>query len=304
MRPYAPAYLFLAAVVACAPLPRTEGSSGPDSLRRQLATTEAQDLRESIDTWLAILDARLAPGQRLLDSVGAILRRDSGTTRADSAFAAARVSYARLVDSIGGLMWDDAEFQNWLMLDSLQADSAEALLELRGLRLTWSEGSGYASEDTHALRRRFAHFLSLAMQNFLRLRGAEEEEGFSDDASLRISWDQLASRIISWGRFLGSYPVSVPEPEAEAWHDIYLRTLLTGTDNSRIFDWETGKLEAPVREAMGRVIREHPDSQVVALVRGYLELLATADYGDTPAARSFLEARGIRTMLGVQPPIR
>jgi hypothetical protein len=256
---------------------------------------------EMVSTWFARMDVRVQPVARQRDSVAVILRRDSGTTSADSLFIAFRGRYASTIDSIGRETWDDAPFQNWLISSAAASDSAERFFEARGLRLTSSEGSAYPTENTGVLGRTLKPFLTAALRAFLALREHDEAQGFSDDAALQIPWDSVGERVTAWERLLNAHPAFVAKDEAQWWYDLYLSTYLTGMDNSPVFD---DTLAPALRASYQRFVRLHRDTRAGRLVRAYLDVLQSTGFRSAPPVAEFLRANNIASMAAVQPPIR
>src|SRR6266571_893116 len=262
--------ILLLAACAREPQPgsRAAGRSSADaSGDRPSLPTLAPD---SVSLWFARMDARLQPLMRSRDSVIAVLRHASGTTRADSLFVAFRDRYARALDTIGSQTWDDAPFQNWLMSSAAGSDSAEHFFGTRGFRLTWSEGSAYPTANTSVLVRTCKPFLSTALGEFLTLREHDEAQGFSDDAALQVPWDSVGERVVAWERLLNAHPVFVSRAEAEEWYNLYLSTYLTGMDNSPVFE---DTLVPAVHASYERFLRRHADTRAAHLVRAYLDIL-------------------------------
>ena len=245
--------------------------------------------------------ALLEPALRARDALPGRLRPDSGTSAADSAFLEARGDFAVAIDSVGSAVWSDEALQTWVTGDPAAADSAKAAFTARGLRLTWSEGSAYPSEDTGAWLRIAGPYLTAPMREYLARRDHDEAQGFTDDAALRIPWDSLAERIARWDRFIERHPGFVLLREAEMWRGIFLRTYLTGIDNSRVFD---DTLVTEVRGSYERFVALHGATRTGRLVAGYLEVLRLSGGKETDAVRSYRAAHGIGSMIGMQPPVR
>jgi hypothetical protein len=254
-----------------------------------------------VSPWFARMDARLQPLVRQRDSVAAILRRDSGTTRADSLFIAFRGRYTSAIDTIGHETWEDAPFQNWLISSTAASDSAGRFFEARGLRLTSSEGSAYPTENTVVLVGTLRPFLTAALRDFLVLRAHDEAQGFSDDAALQVPWDSVGERVAAWERLLNAHPVFVATREAQGWYNLYLSTYVTGMDNSPAFE---DTLVPALRASYQRFLRLHGDTRPVRLVRAYLNVLQSTGFRNAPPVADFLRANNIASMAAIQPPIR
>jgi hypothetical protein len=276
------------------------------------APTAAAPL-DSIGRLFADLDARIRPLVASRDSALAGIRADSGTGRADSSFALFRGQFALRAESVSTAIYQNQPLQHWIWrvtaegwtdLDSASADSLRRFLAVRGLRAEFSEGSAYAAENTAAMGPLFERYLSPAMRSFLSIRRAEEDEGYSEDAGLRISWDQLAERIAGWERFVDANPGFLLAGEGRYRYDSYLAVYLTGMDNSRVFEYPRETLDPRVRASYERFLTRHAESGTARIVRGYLDVLGRNGWRAEPDVVAFLKANGIHSMLGQEPPTR
>ena len=291
-----------------------DSASGSDSSVATLEVPAAATARvDSIGRLFADLDVRIRPLVAARDSALAAIRQDSGTGRADSAFAAFRGQFALRAESVGTAIYQNQPLQRWIWrvrpegwtdLDSAPADSLRRFLAARGLRAEFSEGNAYAAENTAAMASLFERFLSPAMRSFLAIRRAEEDEGYSEDAGLRISWDQLAERIARWEGFLDANPGFLLVDEGRYWYDNYLAVYLTGMDNSRVFELQRETLDPRVRASYGRFVARYPATRTARIVREYLDVLGRNGWRAEPEVVAFLKANGIQSMIGQQPPTR
>lgn len=268
---------------------------------------------DSIGRLFADLDARIRPLAASRDSALAGIRADSGTGRADSSFTLFRGQFFLRAESVGTALSENQILQRWVWrvsaegwtaLDSASADSLRRFLGARGLRAEFSEGTVYASDNTASMASLFERFLSPAMRSFLAIRRAEEDEGYSEDAGLLISWDQLAERIARWERFLDANPGFQLAGEGRYRYDNYLAVYLTGMDNSRVFEYPRETLDPRVRASYERFLTRHAESGTARIVRGYLDVLGRNGWRAEPDVVAFLKANGIHSMIGQQPPTR
>ncbi len=236
------------------------------------------------------------------DSQVVLFRADSGSVRADSLFVRVDQELRLRVTTASTALYEDTAFQR-AALDSAGSDSLRRALAPAGVDLVVSEGTGYLELNLDSVATRLQRFLTAPMREYLRLRAEDQRQGFSEDAGLTITWDQLAERVAKWDRFAAAYPRLATE-EPAYWYGTYLRVYLTGMDNSRIFTFEGDSLEPEVRRSYERFARTHPDTRAGTLVSGHLAALAKDGWRDGPARAAFLERADVATMLGVQPPVR
>jgi len=279
----------------------------------QPAPMAAPAAPDSVALALADLAERTRPLVASLDSAVAAIRSESGTVRADSALALFRERFELRAESVGAAVGASRVLQRWVYpvtpegwatLDSGAADSLRRFLSGRVLQPQLGEGMLFATANSAGLAGLFGRYLSPAMREFLALRRGEEAEGFAEDAGLLISWDRLGERVATWERFIEANPGFQLLPEARHWYELYLGTLLTGMDNSRVFGGPDATLQPQVRASYRRFAARHGSTRAGAMVSEYLGVLERNGFQDGPAVRAFLRDRGVATMIGVQPPTR
>lgn len=173
-----------------------------------------------------------------------------------------------------------------------------------GIGVFESEGSAYLDILPDYLYKHFQNRVSPAVERYLSIRRDELAQGFSEDAGMLISFQQLYDRVKTWESFLNSYPANVYTDEAESDYETYLETLMTGMGNSRVFDLETDELIPEVKDIYEREARENPESRTGKIIGPYVDFLARHNFKYTDSVDVFLKERHLSTMLGVQPPLR
>ena len=177
-----------------------------------------------------------------------------------------------------------------------------SFLSKAGWTLKESEGILYIGELGGWFEKKFEIILTQPYKQYLELRSNEIVEGFSEDAGLSISWEQLRNRITKWESFLAKYPDFVENPEIREYLDIYIRTYLFGMDNSRIHDFDNMNLRKEVKTSYEIFLKENKSSKYYNLVKDCYEMLRRNKFVVPENYKEYLEKNGLETMLGVQPP--
>jgi hypothetical protein len=165
-----------------------------------------------------------------------------------------------------------------------------------------TEGSYYIGESAGWFGTKFQEVLTEPYKEYLHFRSKEIREGFSEDAGLLISWDQLRYRIITWESFLNKYPTFPEKQSIQAYLDIYIRVFLSGMDNSRIHDCQDMTLDKDVRAAYEKFIRENKASKYYELVKDYYEMIKRNNFIVPKNVDEYLKNKGYKSYLATQPP--
>lgn len=181
--------------------------------------------------------------------------------------------------------------------------SFDAFLELFGVELFMTEGTFYLDVSSDYFAGIFSNHVSKGLQDYLQLRKQELNEGFSEDAGLLITFEKVHERILRWEKFLNEHPNSMMINDAYYYFETYLETLLTGLDNSRIFDSEN-KMLPEIKSLYKSIIRSNANNKSTAIIRGYYEVLAQGEFKYSDSLTNYLKKQGFDSMLGIQPHTR
>lgn len=172
-----------------------------------------------------------------------------------------------------------------------------------GWDLFETEGILYIGETGAWFLERFSRILPQDWNVYLRRRQIEIQERFSEDAGLTISWEDLGGRIVFWEEYLVQYPNSPLREEVEFYLGIYIRTFLTGLDNSPITEsYDSARLDSKVRLAYEAFLKENRDSRYFKLIEGYYRILEKNSFVVTEELWQYLRRNKLKSMQHIQPP--
>jgi hypothetical protein len=177
-------------------------------------------------------------------------------------------------------------------------------LELFSLKVYMTEGIYYADADPDLFYGIFGDKASPPLLDYLVIRKKELKEGFSEDAGLIISFPEVYDRVEAWGKFMADHPDHSLKNDAMGLYEMYLSTLITGMDNSRIFDFEQEKLNPEIKSLYENIIKTGKDSLSRKIITDYYTFLSKNDFRYNDSITTFLDKYQLSTMLAVQPPTR
>jgi len=185
-----------------------------------------------------------------------------------------------------------------------QVTNFEQCLDICGMCLSSTEGAYYAGEKPDYLFSLFSGRGSAALDEYLKLTNKELKEGYVDDAALLISFDNLYKRVLAWEDFINNYPKSFLITEAQGYYNSYLGTLLSGLDNSRVFDSETNKLIPELQALYEQIVSKNDSRKSSKTIAEFYALVKSNNFSMPATLNQFLDERGLSSMLGVQPETR
>ena len=184
-----------------------------------------------------------------------------------------------------GVMWMEASASERML-----ADTVVAYLETKGVKANRGEGDMYFEGDEATLARAIGPHLSPAGRDLAQLLVREQRSPTGADASILLTWDELAERVAQSERFVTMNPSAPGRQEIAQWHRNYLRLFLAGSDNTEVFHRRTGVLDPEVRSRLERYVLSNGGTESGRTVSQYLDLLKKTGYKRTAAVTSFLRA--------------
>jgi len=259
-------------------------------------------------TYLKSLDAaNPASIKKAAAEYNARFGEKSSQPERDAAFMAFRSFYYDVIDryessfskneKIQAVLWDEKKGKS-------EREKLRKTLSESGMTLMMSEGTYYIGEDTGFLAANFASQLSPGLREFLTMRSREMKKGFTEDAGLLITWNELADRIAAWDRYLKKYGDSSAAGQAEYYDNLYLAVFLTGIDNSRVFSMEKGALDPAVQKAYEYYLKTYSDTKSAAIIEEYYSILKKNGLKESQQSKSLLKKYKLIPMTGIQPPVR
>jgi hypothetical protein len=177
-------------------------------------------------------------------------------------------------------------------------------LKACGIGVFSTEGNYYLDVLPDYFYDNFNNRVSAGVNKYLYIRKSELAQGFTEDAGLLISFEILYKRIKQWEKFLNDYPNTVYDAQANNYYTTYLETLLSGMDNSRVFDDNKNILLPEVKTIYEKAINDGPASKTAKVIADYYAFLGRHGFKENDSIPAFLSEHKLSSMLAVQPDTR
>ena len=176
---------------------------------------------------------------------------------------------------------------------TVELKSFENNLAVCGIGIYSTDGTYYLDAIPDFLYNTFKNRVSEGLVEFLYIRKEELKQGFSQDAAMLISFEDLYQRVKRWENFLKNYPNTVYNSEAISYFETYLVTLMTGMDNSKIFDFQYNSLLPEINTLYENIIKDEPISATTEIISSYYTFLARHDFKENDSIQIFLKMNGL-----------
>jgi predicted neuraminidase len=258
----------------------------------------------TLDSLLATMTPKLAPLAASLDSLAMILPRDSATSRADTAVWRFRESGIELL-KIASAAFDDSLVQRliypadsaarlrirepvkFVPPDFSVADSLTRFLDARGVWPFRDEGATYYTLSEATMLRAFGPFVREGLRTYMRLEALEQARPAVQDATLRISLDEVADRLAVADSVADRFRATIAWQQIDWRRAAYLSLMINGTEHSTAFTANSRELRPEFRAALERLSNRRGVAISGRVVRDYLTLLRASDFKETPAVIEF-----------------
>jgi hypothetical protein len=170
-----------------------------------------------------------------------------------------------------------------------------------GIGIFTTEGIYYPDAIYDFFYTNFNDRVSVGMKEFLSIRKDEMKQGFSEDAELLISFDEVYQRAKRWEKLLDTYPEIIIKEEAGNYYIMYMETLITGMDNSPVFSSENQTLLPEIRILYEKILKEETGSKTTKIISDYYSFLEQHDFKDNDDIQNFLKDNNLKSMQAVQP---
>lgn len=173
-----------------------------------------------------------------------------------------------------------------------------------GIGIFSTEGNYYLDVQPDYFYDNFKGRVSDGVKTYLDIRRHELAEGFSEDAGLLISYKQVGQRVKTWEKYLAYFPDNVYSAEAEGYYSTYLETLLTGMDNSPVFESDTNLIDPEIKTVYEGLMQNEQNSKSGKLIGDYYRMLARHEFKTNDSVAVFLKEHKLSSMAAVQPDTR
>jgi len=151
---------------------------------------------------------------------------------------------------------------------------AQKALFKDGFRFGTSEGVVYIVQDRSYVTKNLLTMFSPPMQAYLLQIEKENREGFMEDAAIVISPRVHVERILWYEKFIAENSGFVLIKNCKDYKKAYLTYLLTGIDNTMLFENEEEmKLSPYFIQAYKYLLKTYPESETAALVMPYKQAI-------------------------------
>lgn len=175
-------------------------------------------------------------------------------------------------------------------LKTIKEDNIRKLVQnilADGFKLSSSEGMVYPEIDYPRISACFGFYASAPAAGYLRIMARECAQHFASNATLLISPDVLARRIIAIETFCEENWGFPRRYELAGLARKYIKAYLLGLDNTPAFSGRTRRLDGRFRQSFRQVVEKYPRTRLAGYIKEYVTLLSENDFQKTEPVLNF-----------------
>ncbi len=162
------------------------------------------------------------------------------------------------------------------------------------LMVTLFEGEPILRVDYGKLLEKYGEYISESMKELFQLISGLIDKPTTENATLVISWEELLSRTYAAEKLIRKYPENDHLIEDAAWiYTTHLNTMLMGTTNTPIFDYNTKEFSTSAGTVYREFMLSQPDAVLTWVLKEYYTYLNsinyTLDFNDVTMSKVFFD---------------
>ncbi len=157
-----------------------------------------------------------------------------------------------------------------------------------GYKLIQADGACFPVID-YTFYQSFGENITPEVLEYIHILEQNSEQPPLHNAALAVSWDELISRAVRQECFLEDYHNTKTAEKLTSLYQAYARLIFFGSDNTPLFDTETGILKDEVKAAFENAVKSYKNSAIAKEIKDFLKILKKNDFRYTDEAEKFRE---------------
>ncbi|MGB7605508.1 MAG: hypothetical protein WBL93_08520 [Lutisporaceae bacterium] len=194
-------------------------------------------------------------------------------------------------ENIPDLMFKYFEFKfDYNKIDSIKEQELKDLLTdivWGGFKIVDTEGTFMVVVDYDNLRT-FNNNVDDEINTYIDIMALRYNDPISIDEGLAIAPEELVNRIIQMENYLKSYDNNQRKEIMISMYEGYIMVYMSGTDNTPVFDFDTGTINPDMFKRFETTASKQKDSVFGKILSKYVELLKQEGFINTEKVQDFI----------------
>lgn len=189
------------------------------------------------------------------------------------------------------LMYKYFEFVfDYSKIESIKEQELKTLLydiTLGGFRIIDTEGTFTVVVDYDALKT-FSDYVDEELNSYIEIMALRFNDPVAVDASITVQPEELEARILQMENYILSYDNQQRKEIILSMYQGYMMVYMSGTDNSAVFDYDTGALNPDMFKVFETAAGKYKDNMFGKVMNKYVQLLKQEGFVNTEKVQDFI----------------
>ncbi|MDF2891202.1 MAG: hypothetical protein K0R80_1569 [Clostridia bacterium] len=193
--------------------------------------------------------------------------------------------------NIPDLMYQYFEFAfDYSKIESIKESELKALLydiTLGGFKIVDAEGTFMVIVDYDALKT-FNEYIEDELKTYIDIMSLMYSDPVAIDASIMVNPEELEKRIVQMEDYIKSYDNARRKEIMTSLYLGYMMVYMSGTDNTPIFDYDSGTMNANMFKTFEKAAVTHKDTIFGKVMSKYVQILKQESFTNTEKVQDFI----------------
>jgi hypothetical protein len=193
--------------------------------------------------------------------------------------------------NIPDLMYQYFEFAfDYSKIESIKESELKALLydiTLGGFKIVDAEGTFMVIVDYDALKT-FNEYIEDELKTYIDIMSLMYSDPVAIDASIMVNPEELEKRIVQMEDYIKSYDNARRKEIMTSLYLGYMMVYMSGTDNTPIFDYDSGTMNADMFKTFEKAAVTHKDTIFGKVMSKYVQILKQESFANTEKVQDFI----------------
>jgi hypothetical protein len=193
--------------------------------------------------------------------------------------------------NIPDLMYQYFEFAfDYSKIESIKESELKALLydiTLGGFKIVDAEGTFMVIVDYDALKT-FNEYIEDELKTYIDIMSLMYSDPVAIDASIMVNPEELEKRIVQMEDYIKSYDNTRRKEIMTSLYLGYMMVYMSGTDNTPIFDYDSGTMNAVMFKTFEKAAVTHNDTIFGKVMSKYVQILKQESFTNTEKVQDFI----------------
>jgi len=160
-------------------------------------------------------------------------------------------------------------------VDKIKDEKVKSLVKeiLDGGYIIMCEEGSFIPVQNYQVLEKYGDLLQSEIRDYISYKAQESKRLANISDGYKVSWDELAEKILEIENYFSKYSNSIKEYEMINDYLFYFHTYLFGFDNNPAFNYETGKINDELLSSYKKFVGNNEKSETAMILKEYVQII-------------------------------